>query len=166
MGYTHYWENKGHKDDQTNFLKVVEEAKLLYSKLPEHTDTAGGYSKELPLKLCGGNGTGEPVISNLEIFFNGDESVGLDHETFAVDAHPVSFDFCKTARKPYDLMVCAVLISMKKHLVNFKYSSDGDAEDWAPAQKFYKSVIKVPKKEKTVTEVPNPEKYPLLKVKS
>jgi len=123
-------------------LKVLAEAKKLYEKLPEQTDTAGGYSKELPLKLCDGNGKGKPVFHTTEICFNGDGSVDLDHETFSVTPDPIDFEFCKTARKPYDLMVCAVLISMKKHLVNFSYSSDGDAEDWKPAKKFYKSVIK------------------------
>jgi hypothetical protein len=170
MGYTHYWKNKGHKDDAANFLKVLAEAKAMYSRLPEHTDTAGGYYKDQPIKLCDGNGRGKPVFHTTEICFNGDESKGLAHETFIVTPEPLNFEFCKTARKPYDLMACAVLISMKKHLVNFKYSSDGDRADWEPAQKFYKSVIKKPKTVKTVTEtvktvIVDPEKYPLLKVK-
>lgn len=114
----------------------------MYEALPSHTDTAGGYHKDNPLKLFGGVGNGEPVFTETEISFNGDESLGLAHETFSVDAHPIYIEYCKTARKPYDLMVCAVLISMKKHLVNFSYSSDGDAQDWEPAIKFYKSVIK------------------------
>ena len=142
MGYTHYWENKGHKDDATNFLKVVAEAKALYAALPDHTDTAGGYHKEDPLKLCGWHGDGEPVFTDTEISFNGDDSTGLSHESFRVNDKPTDFEFCKTARKPYDLMVCAVLISMRKNLVNFSYSSDGDNEDWIPAKFFYKSVIK------------------------
>ena len=123
-------------------MKVVEEAKLLYSKLPEYTDTAGGYYKDQPIKLCGGHGTGEPMFENDKIVFNGDESVGLAHETFYVTPETFEFEFCKTARKPYDLMACAVLISMKKHLKGFSYSSDGDLADWTPAQVFYKSVIK------------------------
>ena len=142
MGYTNYWENLGHKDDATNFLKVVEEAKKLYDNLPEHSESAGGYHSADPLKLCGWDGTGEPVFTETEISFNGDATLGLDHESFRVTPNTSKFDFCKTARKPYDLMVCAVLISMKKHLVTFSYSSDGNSDDWKPAKAFYKSVIK------------------------
>lgn len=138
--------------------------------MPEHSESAGSYVKDEPLKLFGGDGTGEPIFSDTEICFNGDRTSGMDHETFVVTPDPIDFEFCKTARKPYDLMVCAVLISMKKHLVNFSYSSDGDAEDWAPAQKFYKSVIKTPKKAKepklsTFGTVVDSSKYPLLKQK-
>lgn len=144
MGYTHYFRNEGHKDDKENFLKVVAEAKKLYEAMPATTDTAGGYHSSDPLKLCGGNGDGEPVFDVNGIIFNGDAESDMDHETFAV--YPKVFkDFCKTARKPYDLMVCAVLLSMKKHLVNFNFSSDGistvgGTEDWTPAKEFYEKV--------------------------
>lgn len=139
MGYTHYFGNKGHKDDAKNFLKVLADAKKLYESLPEHSPSAGGYFSTEPLELFGGLGVGEPVFTETEIRFNGDDSKDLSHETFSVSP-TVFHDFCKTARKPYDLMVCAVLISMKKHLQNFSYSSDGDAEDWKPARDFYTKI--------------------------
>ena len=139
MGYTHYFENKGHKDDQKNFLKVLAEAKKLYESLPEHSESAGGYSSDDPLKICGCDGEGEPEFEVDCICFNGDASVNLDHEGFLVIPEPFN-DFCKTARKPYDLLVCAVLISMKKHFVNFSYSSDGKPDDWKPAKEFYEKV--------------------------
>lgn len=144
MGYTHYFENKGHKDDKENFLKVVADAKKLYENMPEHSESAGGYHSEDPLKLCGGNGDGEPIFNENMIVFNGDAEHDLDHETFAV--FPKKFkDFCKTNRKPYDLMVCAVLLSMKRHMVNFTYSSDGirtvgGTKDWEPAKEFYERI--------------------------
>ncbi len=142
MGYTHYFENKGHENDKENFLKVLEDAKKLYENMPETSKSAGGYHSNNPLKLCGGDGTGKPVFTEHEIVFNGDESEGLDHETFFVTPAPFGFEFCKTARKPYDLMVCAVLISCRKHLPGFSFSSDGDAEDWEPAHEFYNEVCK------------------------
>jgi hypothetical protein len=138
MGYTHSWENKGHENDKENFKKVLEDAKKLYKNMPKSTDSAGGYSKNQTLKLCGGDGTGKPIFNENEIVFNGDND--LSHESFFITPYPIDFEFCKTARKPYDLMVCAVLISCKKHLVNFSYSSDGEEEEWEPAQKFYKEV--------------------------
>lgn len=140
MGYTHYFENKGHKDDEQNFLKVLADAKKLYDNMPEHSESAGGYYSEEPLKLFGGLGNGDPIFTEDEITFNGDESKDLDHETFSVYPKPFK-DFCKTARKPYDLMACAVLISMKKHMKNFTYSSDGrGTDDWKPAKDFYEKV--------------------------
>lgn len=146
MGYTHYFKNEGHEDDKKNFLKVVAEAKKLYDNLPEHSESAGGYYAEEPLKLFGGHGEGEPVFNENSIIFNGDASKDLDHETFAVYPKPFH-DFCKTARKPYDLMVCAVLISMKRHMKNFTYTSDGSGtvggtDDWKPAKDFYEKVCR------------------------
>ena len=148
MGYSHYWNNEGHKDDEANFLKVVAEAKAMYAVLPEKTDTAGGYHANDPLKLCGGQGDGEPQFEERVICFNGDAELDLDLETFYVTPQPCHNKFCKTARKPYDLMVCAVLLSMKKHLVNFNFSSDGisnypslyGGKDWGPAKEFYQKV--------------------------
>jgi len=44
------------------------------------------------------------------------------------------FNFCKTARKPYDLFVCSCLIIAKNHLKNdIKVTSDGEQHDWAEA---------------------------------
>lgn len=72
----------------------------------------------------------------------------LSHETFCLNRkyiNPVGytnddkewkFACTKTARKPYDLMVCAVLILAKFYLVDIKVSSDGDLEDWIPAKEF------------------------------
>lgn len=144
MGYSHYFENKGHKDDEQNFLKVLADAKKLYDNMPEHSESAGGYYKDKPLELFDYRGIGKPVFHTTEITFNGDDYKDLSHETFSVFPHPFH-DFCKTARKPYDLMVCAVLISMKKHMVNFTYSSDGigtvgSTDDWKPARDFYEKV--------------------------
>ena len=49
----------------------------------------------------------------------------------------VNFDFCKTARKPYDFVVCTMLLSLANHLENFEFSSDGDKDDWKPVVDFY-----------------------------
>jgi len=39
-------------------------------------------------------------------------------------------DFCKTAYRPYDLAVTAVLISLKYHFDNIFLESDGKEKDW------------------------------------
>jgi hypothetical protein len=138
MGYTHYWKNKSNDKDNENFLKVVEDAKKLYNNMPATTKTAGGYHENDPLLLGDGEGEGEPIFNDTEIVFNGKGDLG--HETFFITTENTEFKFCKTARKPYDLMVCAVLISCKKHLSNFSYSSNGKEDDWKEAHEFYNQV--------------------------
>ena len=45
------------------------------------------------------------------------------------------FDCCKTARKPYDLAVTAVLIAAKRHFgTDILVSSDGEGSEWDPAR--------------------------------
>jgi hypothetical protein len=109
--------------------------------LPTTCPTAGGYHSE-PIKLCGGMGDGEPEFSEKQINFNGDGEHGLDHETFRIVFDSPEWDFCKTARKPYDMVVCLCLISMKNNIPDgFEYSSDGDLDDWQPAYEFYEEHI-------------------------
>jgi hypothetical protein len=139
MGYTHYFQNKGHKDDQQNFLKVLAEAKKLYKNLPEHSESAGGFFIDQQINICGPLGNGEPIFDERSISFNGDELYGMEHETFHVTPTVFSY-FCKTVRKPYDLLVSAVLLSMKRHMKNFSFTSDGKPDDWKPAEEFYEKV--------------------------
>jgi hypothetical protein len=114
MGYTHYFQNKGHKDDQQNFLKVLAEAKKLYKNLPEHSESAGGFFIDQQINICGPLGNGEPIFDERSISFNGDELYGL--------------------------LVSAVLLSMKRHMKNFSFTSDGKPDDWKPAEEFYEKV--------------------------
>ncbi|MDP8268221.1 MAG: hypothetical protein P9L97_05780 [Candidatus Tenebribacter davisii] len=67
-----------------------------------------------------------------DICFNG---LGDDgHETFLLErkgSDGFGFQFCKTAQKPYDLLVCACLLIYKHHSPNtIELFSDGDEEDW------------------------------------
>jgi hypothetical protein len=50
-----------------------------------------------------------------------------------------NWNFCKTARKPYDLLVCCALISLANNYPEkvFSFSSDGHFQDWQPAIDFY-----------------------------
>jgi hypothetical protein len=89
-----------------------------------------------------GDGDGKkpsPNFSNGQICFNG---MGEDaHETFILykqlpktrikgNKEKYHFDFCKTARKPYDIMVCACLILYKHYFPNEVWiSSDGNINE-------------------------------------
>jgi len=102
-------------------------------------------------------------------YWEDEPSHGLDHETFVIQRkYPKDnrsyttpneyFAFCKTARKPYDLMVCAVLILYKLHFQDrVSVCSDGDFEDWAPALNF---VLKhIPSLHETILETLLQEKF-------
>ena len=95
----------------------------------------------------GGLGMGEPVFNETRIWFNGYRKNGTDHETMMIDLkQDDAWDFCKTARKPYDLLVCCTLIALANNLPpdSFSFSSDGDAADWQPALDLYTKIIGEP----------------------
>jgi len=84
-----------------------------------------------------------PKVSDTLIRFNG---IGQDaHETLYIEKRPKSeFNFCKTARKPYDLAVGLILLVIAKHApVEFRISSDGDwKDDWAEIRQAYREIFK------------------------
>lgn len=138
MGYTHYFQ-MSKQPTESQWGRIVVAAKQLEAALPEKTRTAGGYHANDPLSLC----PEETDISLIEIRFNGGN--GLDHETFLIHPHYREFNFCKTARKPYDLMVTAVLLACHHFAPGcWDIGSDGDPEDWQEAVALVRSVLQIP----------------------
>lgn len=152
MGYTHYWIPK--ESTKEDFKKFSAACKKLYDSLPEKTDTAGGYSSDDPLEIRGGMGEGEPKFDPEAVWFNGNEERDLDHETFLIERNDVNWAFCKTARKPYDLLVVACLLAAVDFL-DYRFSSDGfndyfnernsvhihECDNLLPALKYYNDVM-------------------------
>jgi len=146
MGYTHYF--NGNASTESKFKEFSEVCKKLHDNLPEKTDTAGGYHKDDKLIIGDGRGhlnetTGDvPIFDNRMVCFNG---VGdLAHETFLIEKKGTD-DFCKTARKPYDLLVVACLIAAWQ-ILGYTFSSDGfnrdgSCDDLQPAIDFYNEVM-------------------------
>ncbi len=74
------------------------------------------------------------ICDNENLIFNG---IGADsHETFGfsrqkddLPATWVDFNFCKTAMKPYDKVVVAILKLAEHCFEGFSWSSDGDDND-------------------------------------
>jgi hypothetical protein len=80
-------------------------------------------------QIKGGNGEGRPIIDNSDIMFNGDASKGEEHEGFQLSKCNSGFQFCKTARKPYDRYVKAVLCVADYYAPGaLDISCDGDNE--------------------------------------
>jgi hypothetical protein len=143
MGYTHYWKYKAQQSDALKTKNILRDLLVLKKKLPESSTTGGAYFKEHDIVLRDGDGKGLAKINDELIRFNGDGNKGLDHETFIFEFNQlnIGFNFCKTARKPYDFFVCLTLITLANHLTGFSFSSDGNFEDWKPAFQFYNEII-------------------------
>ena len=160
MGYTHYWEFKKNpikiENGADKFKQAVAMVKQGIEKIPSlipsftyRMNERGEYEQvELgkePFKLCGGNGKGEPKFTDTLVSFNGDASVNHDHETCYIaldDPNDFKFNFCKTARKPYDVAVCLTLLCFKEVFGDdFKFSSDGDIDAGEEGWKMAKEIV-------------------------
>ena len=124
MGYTHYFEFRENVDAfHENVLKKVRKITDKYKDILQFE-----YDEERPA-----------IVKPTLIRFNGIDEDG--HETFYLEPS-TGFNFCKTARKPYDLPICEVLLVLKDYYgTRFELSSDGfyinDDEEidgmWEPA---------------------------------
>jgi hypothetical protein len=113
MGYTHYWRCENWNDEDREGWK--RSLSTIEKILDEHNDIIQ-YEDDTPE---------DPICDNEQIRFNGiDEDA---HETFVVHNEATNFGFCKTARKPYDLVVCKVLLVLKAYCPHFNLNSDGFA---------------------------------------
>jgi hypothetical protein len=120
MGYTHYWQTKSTPADSENWNRACEDIRRLIAAAPVKVV----YEYDQP--------TLPPEVNGEKVWFNG---IGPDgHETFVVTRIPEPWGegcggFCKTARKPYDVLVTASLLALKAHLGDWiTLSSDGNWE--------------------------------------
>lgn len=138
MGYTHYWERpKGH-EDRDAFRRLGTDAKKIIAK-----------AVDLGIAVGDAFGEGEPEFTETYFAFNGagDQS----HETFSWASKAVmpewsssdtAFNFTKTAYKPYDAVVTAVLIRAKEIYGDaVEVFSDGSWDDWESGRALYAIVF-------------------------
>ena len=140
MGYSHYWK-------MTEPIQINDKQKKLIKEI----------LKDHKAILFSWDGNGKPEFTDKILSFNGDGSQDLDHESFIVRFDEQNdFEFCKTARKPYDVAICKILFVLSLS-PGFTFSSDGDIfngeENWKDAQiwfwsKGYQDVVKTKMHEK------------------
>ena len=120
MGYTHYWRQyDGFNSDKW--------------------DTLVQHSLYLQAAVYPSAKLADVEMSDFQISFNGVSP--QNHETFTLDramSPPNNrdhfFNFCKTAQKPYDLMVmCVLLVANELEPDVITYATDGAESDWQPA---------------------------------
>ena len=151
MGYTHYWEFKNRvapQDIKNGKEKFKGAVKLFKACLAECNGKTrypnwgeNSFKYEVPMQLAGGNGCGEPIINETEVIFNGVRKDDNWNESFIICVDRDGWDFCKTARKPYDTAVCLALLSFKKVFGDdFEYTSDGGETEWAWAKSVFNKV--------------------------
>jgi hypothetical protein len=122
MGYTHYMKNKPAFTD-AEWKQFRAKAREIFKNSP------------VPLgNGCGDEGS-KPMFGASRIMFNG---VGDDsYETCCVDRDEMEFEFCKTARKPYDSVVVAIYKAVRDILPSTELSSDGGKEIFNPEPPAY-----------------------------
>jgi hypothetical protein len=128
MGYTHYWNGRYHLTKN-----LVEDVKSIIAKAREDGIVLGDWE-----------GNGEPEVSTRLISFNGSAARHEDFETAAFADDSKGFGFCKTGRKPYDVVVGAVLLRIRHYNRNFRIESDGDWDnesEWVPVRALYRKVF-------------------------
>lgn len=146
MGYTHYWYRTTAAEPKEAFGHFALDAvKIVFEATEAKIDVAGPDGTGAPVLaegLISLNGReGRTSFGTLEAFAGQLDETDGSHETFywpAINEEGLrtagrsfgkegeQFYFCKTARKPYDAVVCALLIAAKDaYGDSIRVSSDG-----------------------------------------
>lgn len=137
MGYTHYFYSKLNKEQITSAMDDIE--KIIQNGTDEDGRIEGGkignpasFDKKKEMPICDRkrgviNFNGDVnLASGVESYWNSE----LNHENLVVapfTGGDDDFNFCKTARKPYDKLVVATLFHLGYLFPNdFHWSSDGN----------------------------------------
>lgn len=156
MGYTHYFETNNYSIvEEDTRIAIAKDVKKVFSYVRKNKLKIDGE----PLFINGCSLGINPIANKTMIVFNGGDEKPtkeefenrkqnmpkLSHETFYIEYDSgKKYDFCKTARKPYDAVVCCVLIVLKEHLgYKFNFSSDGDFnnDEWERGIELYNTVF-------------------------
>lgn len=140
MGYTHYWD-RPIKFNEKDFEKFTGMCHKIIETCKPTSPVGGVYYKGEEVKIVGVNSKkdSKPDISGAHVKFNGEGDLG--HEAFIIENNPDlvdAFGFCKTNRKPYDIVVVACLIAFKRVFgPNVNISSDGEFDNWKDGIEFF-----------------------------
>lgn len=144
MGYTHYISRP------TNNAGSA----FMYGNLALDAKTICDYAHGIPLANGNAEAGTQPIFTESHFSLNGvsDKNGDNGHETFYWAGIPTQpeyrkdspeyFEFCKTAHKPYDAVVTAILIRAKVIYGScVSISSDGDWAEWQAGRDLYETVF-------------------------
>ena len=130
MGYTHYWRKRADLSfsDWTCFLKDIQ-----------------GILAATTIPVAGPRGRGKPRAHFDVVALNGTEANGYETFYFSRLFKPAEwnepgedFTFCKTARKPYDEVVTAILLAAAYRFgPALRIESDGYWSEWTAGRALY-----------------------------
>lgn len=152
MGYSHqyifYRRPLEIPDGADRFSRAV---RLFRTGIKQMTETTYvEWGMEVPLRLCGPDGTGQPILTDDRIAFNGESLIIHDWSHEPLD---IQYDqehcraFIKTNAKPYDAAVCLALLCFKEAFGDdFGIVSDGEMSKgecgWAHALVVFSQIMK------------------------
>jgi hypothetical protein len=130
----------------------------MFGKLALDAKTICDYANANGIRIRNGNGEGEPEFTEFYFSINGDAEAftsdgrDLAHESFYWAGIPTQsewrkddpdfFEFCKTAYKPYDAVVTAILIRAKSIYGScVRISSDGEWQEWQAGREMYEAIF-------------------------
>ena len=139
MGYTQYYQQQRTVTNTEWEGIMTDAAQIIQATIDSGIPLARSYEEQ----------DQPPSVGLSVISFNGIACNG--HEDFFLprvmevgwQGEKYRFNFCKTARKPYDVAVGAIMLSMHHHAPGaWDLASDGGAEEleWENAAKMYSKV--------------------------
>lgn len=128
MGYSHYYSTDKRTDD-------------IFTALAYDTRRIIDAAQKGEILLGDWEGKGDPIVTDTEIAFNG-LGDDLGYETFQIAKGEWGQHFCKTAERPYDAVVVAVLLRYAFLLRDGAVlHSDGDYAQWQAGARLYEAVF-------------------------
>ena len=140
MGYTHYWSFKKPKRGEVRaaekkYAAAIKDCATLIRSYYIANGGLSGYTAHSKIGKYDGilfNGKGDLAHEDFSL-----------RETYKECYSDDAFNFCKTARKPYDEVVVACLLILKRHLGDLiEISSDGYLDDWYDGRELVRRYFK------------------------
>lgn len=137
MGYTHYWTIYQKEISPESWFGFMQEFEKIETEFHGKIDHTTDQKYKIDTENIFFNGVGE---QSHETFYMNRKNEMKESYTGEIE----HFNFCKTARKEYDIAVCCALIIAKKNFGDIiKVSSDGIDEDgWDKAKELCQDILK------------------------
>lgn len=123
MGYTHYFT-----------IEHLEECFV------DEVNDIVTMAQDDGIVLADFDGNGKPIVTDTKIALNGSRALGQEYESFVLPTD--GFGFCKTAHRPYDTVVTAILVSAIVNKIGEGVSSDGTYADWKDGIALYERAVR------------------------